>query len=115
MSFESQIQKWVSIDNQLKILNDKVKELRDNKNEVTEQINKYVERNNLKSSIIQISDGKIKFSSTKVSESLTFKYIEKSLGEVIHNEEQVQKIVNYLKQNREFKNVNEIKRFSSNN
>ena len=31
MSFEQQIQQWVAIDNQMKILNDKLKELRDKK------------------------------------------------------------------------------------
>ena len=31
MSFEKQIQQWVAIDNQMKILNDNIKELRDKK------------------------------------------------------------------------------------
>ena len=38
MSFEQQIQQWVSLDNQLKLLNDKTKNLRDNKNKLTESI-----------------------------------------------------------------------------
>ena len=41
MSFEGQIQQWVSIDNQLKGLNEKVKELRDKKNVLSENITKY--------------------------------------------------------------------------
>jgi len=38
MSFEQQIQQWVTIDNQMKILNDKMKDLRDKKNTISEQI-----------------------------------------------------------------------------
>ena len=32
MSFENQIQQWVQVDNQMKTLNEKLKELRDIKN-----------------------------------------------------------------------------------
>ena len=36
MSFEGQIQQWVSLDNQLKQLNEKVKDLRDKRNNLEE-------------------------------------------------------------------------------
>jgi hypothetical protein len=114
MSFEQQIQQWVTIDNQMKLLNDKMKELREKKNNLSENITKYAETNNLKNTNIQISDGKLKFISTKVANPLTFKYIEKSLGEVIKNENQVKQIVDYLKNNRDIKVTQEIKRFSNN-
>ena len=55
LNFEKQVQDWVSIDNQLKILNDKVKELRDKRNNLTTNLSKYAENNNLANSIIQIS------------------------------------------------------------
>lgn len=38
MSFEQQIQQWVTIDNQMKIVADKMKELRDKKNEIIDII-----------------------------------------------------------------------------
>ena len=37
MSFEQNIQQWVSIDNQMKTLNDKMKELRGQKNNLKEK------------------------------------------------------------------------------
>ena len=114
MSFENQVQQWVSIDNQIRALNEKIHELRDNKNSIGENLTSYIETNNLKNATIQISDGKLKFTTTKVTAPLTFKYIEKSLGEVIKNEKQVQQIVDYLKQKRESKLVPEIKRISNN-
>jgi len=115
MSFEQNIQKWVSLDNKIKILNDNLNQLREQRAELSKSLYTYVERNNLNGANIQISDGKLKFVTSKVSNPLSFKYVEKSLGEIIHNEEQVKKIVNYLKEHREFKNVQELKRFSNTN
>jgi len=113
-SFEQQVQQWVSVDNQIRVLTEKIHELRDNKNNIGENLTSYISSNDLKNATIQISDGKLKFVTTKVTAPLTFKYVEKTLGEVIKNEKQVQQIVNYLKQKRETKLVPEIKRISNN-
>jgi len=114
MSFEQQIQHWVSIDNQLKLLNDKTKNLRDTKNKLTESIFNHVETQNLQSSTIEISDGKLKFANVKQQQPITFKYLETCLKEIIKNEEQVNKIINYIKDKREIKQSFEIKRLYKN-
>jgi hypothetical protein len=115
MSFEQNIQKWVSLDNKIKILNDNLNQLREQRAELSKSLYTYAERNNLNNANIQISDGKLKFVTNKVSNPLSFKYVEKTLGEIISSEEQVKKIVNYLKEHREFKTVQELKRFSNSN
>ena len=114
MSFEQHIQQWVSIDNQMKQLTDKIKELRDKKNTLNEAIFNHVDNSNLSNASIQISDGKIKFVKTKDTQVLTFKYLETCLHEIIKNEDQVNKIVDYVKNKREVKFVPEIKRFYNN-
>ena len=114
MSFESKIQQWVSLDNQLKQLNEKVKDLRDKRNDLEENITSYASENNLSNATVKISDGRLKFANTKVQEPLTFKYLERTLGEVIKNEVQVRLIMEHLKDKRSFKMVPEIKRFSIN-
>ena len=114
MSFEGQIQQWVSIDNQLKQLNDKTKDLREKRNVLEQNITTYATNNNLSNSTVQISDGRLKFTNTKIPEPLTFKYLEKTLGEVIKNESQVKLIMEHIKQKRNIKVVPEIKRFSNN-
>lgn len=114
MNFEEKIKQWVSLDNQAKIFNEKLREIREKKNSLGENITSYVEQNNLNNAVVQISDGKLKFIKTKVTSPLTFKYLEKSLGEVIKNENQVKQILDYLKTKREYKIVPEIKRFSEN-
>jgi predicted transcriptional regulator len=116
MSFEQNIQQWVSIDNQMKSLGDKMKELRDKKNELSQQINNHIETTfpDGTNASVKISDGHIKFLKVKDTQTLTFKYLETCLSEIIKNEEQVKKIVEYIKNKREVKYVPEIKRFYNN-
>jgi hypothetical protein len=52
----------------------------------------------------------IKIVQTKVPECLSFKYLDKHLKDLIVNEEQIQTIIQYLKDKREVKTVQEIKR-----
>jgi len=84
------------------------------RNTLEENITNYASDNNLSNSTIQISDGKLKFVNTRVQEPLTFKYLEKTLKEVIKNESQANLIIEHLKQKRSIKNIPEIKRFYSN-
>ena len=114
IGFESQIKQWVQLDNQIKELNDKTKELREKRNILEKNITTYADSNNLINNTIQLGDGKLKFSNTKVPEPITFKYLEKTLGEIIKNESQVHVIMDYIKQKRLIKIVPEIKRFSNN-
>ena len=114
MSFESKIQQWVSLDNQLKTLNQQVKELRDKRNTIEENITSYASTNNLSNANINISDGRLKITNTRVAEPITLKYLEKTLGDVIKNESQVKLIMEHIKQKRAIKIVPEIKRFSNN-
>ena len=114
MNFENQIQQWIQIDNQLKQLNDKTKELRDKRNSLEQNITNHAFSNNLSDSTVKISDGKLKFVTTKVQEPLTFRYLEKTLSEIIKNESQVKIMMEHIKQKRAIKIVPEIKRFYNN-
>ena len=75
MNFEESIQKWVTIDNQIKNYNIKMRELRENRNNISDYIHSYAEQHNLGNAVIQISDGKLKFQNTKISSPLTFKFL----------------------------------------
>ena len=113
MSFEGQIQQWVQIDNQLKQLNDRAKELRDKRNLLEQNITTHAFSNNLSNSTVKISDGRLKFVNTKVQEPLTFRYLEKTLSEIIKNESQVKLMMEHIREKRSVKIVPEIKRFSN--
>ena len=111
MSFEDKIKKWVHLDNQLKLVNDKVKEIKQEKDNVEELIIQYVDTNNLNNATAKISGGKLKFVETKQSSPLTLKYIKECLNECIENQQQVDLILNYIKDNREIKYSKDVKRF----
>lgn len=114
VGFENQIKQWVQVDNQIKEFNDRIRDLREKRNTLEKTITTYAASNNLSNSSIKIGEDKLKFSNTRIPEPLTFKYLEKTLGEIIKNESQVQVIMNYVKQKRDIKVVPEIKRYNNN-
>jgi hypothetical protein len=111
MSFEDKIKKWVHLDNQLKSIHDKVKEIKNEKDTIENQIIKYVDDNQLNNATAKITGGKLKFVETKVTSPLTIKYIKQCLSNCIENEDQVEFILNYIKEHREIKHSKDIKRF----
>ena len=104
MNLNERIQECKTLDLQLKLLNDKVLQLREKKHDLNAQIIQYIENNN-----IQPTNYKIKINKMHVASQLSFKYLEKKLGDIIKNPSQVEQIVTYLKQKREIKVVTEIK------
>jgi predicted transcriptional regulator len=110
-NLEKTIQTWVELDNEIKRINEKVKDLRSRKNDVEDKIMTHVENNDMNNTFINITDGKLKFCETKQTAPLTLGFLEKCLGEVIANQGQVKQIVDYIKSKREIKTVPEIKRF----
>ena len=114
MSFENKVQQWVQIDDELKKLNDRARHLREQRNNLESNLTNYAKSNNMINSTVNLKEDKIKFVDTKVLEPLTFKYLEKTLGEIIRDEDKVQLIMEHVKQKRSVKIVPEIKRFSIN-
>ncbi len=108
--FDKQIQQWIQIDDQVKSLNEKMKELRDKKHALNTNITKYAEQNNLFHSTLKINNDKLKFANTKSQSPITLTYLQKCLGEIIKNEVQSNQIFEYIKNNRESKIVSEIRR-----
>jgi predicted transcriptional regulator len=110
-NLDKTIQNWVELDNDLKKLNEKVKEIRTRKNDLEDKIMTYVEDNDMNNRVVNIADGKIKFCEVKQTSPLTLGFLEKCLSEVIANQSQVKQIVDYIKGKRETKIVPEIKRY----
>jgi hypothetical protein len=106
----SKIQRWVLLDSQLKIVNDKTKQLREMRSQLNSQISQYMLQNNMINTKIDISDGDLRICEKKDYSSITFGYIERCLDELISDKNQVEYIIKYLKDNREVNVSNEIKR-----
>ena len=105
---DEKIQKWVVLDNKLKLITQQIKQLRDLRQSLTDDI---VSCSELHGSFIPISDGKLKIVNNKIAPTITFTYLETCLKEIIRNENQVDKIIQYIKNKRVIKNNLEIKRF----
>jgi len=111
MSFEDSIKRWVLLDNQIKQINDKTKELKEQKNNIESNILSYIEKNNLNNATAKITGGSLKFVETKQTAPITLKFLHQCLSECIKNKEQVEYIVNYIKDKREIKYSKDIKRY----
>lgn len=103
MNLNQTLQKWISLDSKMKEMNEELKMIRNEKNNLEAILNKYAKDNEMENKVINVNDNKIKFAVTKTSEPITFKYLEKNLGNIIKNENQLEKTMEYLKENREIK------------
>lgn len=110
MSFETSIQSWVSLDNQIRTLSEKVRELRAERNDIGDNIIAYVETNELSNAVVQISDGKLRFNVTRQTSPLTLKHVEECLRKCINDQDKVSAIMKYIKDTREVKESSDIKR-----
>jgi hypothetical protein len=113
MSFEENIKKWVALDNQLKTIHERTKQLRDEKNTLEEGIMTYVETNKLTNATVNISDGKLRFVSAKQTAPLTLKHVEECLLKCIGSQNQVNHIMQIIKDSREVKYTADIKRYGN--
>jgi CxxC motif-containing protein len=109
-TLEKKIQKWVELDDEIKVANEEIKDIRTERSIINEEIVEIIQERNLLKATVNISDGKLRFVSTKQTAPLTLTYIEKCLKEIITNETQVETIMSYIKNKRETKTTTEIKR-----
>lgn len=113
--FASKVKRWVLLDSQLKIINEKTKMIRQEKNQLNEDICLYLKKTGNDHKKITIHDGCLKIHEKKDYSPLTFSFLEEHLGKIINDASQLQNIIEYLKQQREIKIANELKRTYKNN
>ena len=109
-TLELKIKRWVELDNKIKTTSEEVRDIRTEKAVINDEILEIIEEKQLTRATVNISDGKLKFVSSKTTAPLTLTYIEKCLSQLITNGKQVEQIMTYIKKNRETKTIMEIKR-----
>ena len=112
MNLESNVNKWLEIDNSIKQLTERVKTLRNEKSNIEENIMEYADRNNINNLSIKTHEGILKLTQSKNASQLTYKYLEKCLNEIISDEKQVENIINYIKNKREIVETKSIKKYA---
>jgi seryl-tRNA synthetase len=114
--FEDKIRSWVKLDDELREVQKQVRDLRERRNTIANSIHTYIDSNTqLKNASINISDGRLKIGQTHTPQTLTFKFLEECLNEIIPNKDSVTQIVNHVKSKRSIKTTPDIKRFYSEN
>ena len=109
MSIQDNIKNWVHIDNQCKLLNDKLKTLKETRTNYAERIFEDVKNRDLENLNINITDGALKVQNTNSFNPLTYKYLEECLTELF-SKDKANDIISYMKNKRTPKKNMEIKR-----
>jgi len=108
--FVDSIRNWVILDKQLKLVAEKSKELRSKKTAIGDRICEFMEDQNIADKPIKINgEGQIQLVEKKDYSPLTFSYIEERLAEIIDEEDQVEFIINYLRDHREINVYSDLK------
>jgi hypothetical protein len=116
MSFEESVRRWVKLDDELRGVQEHVRELRDTRNDIATALHQYVETHQqIRDATINISDGRLKFIQTQNTQSLTFKFLEECLTEIIPNKTTTEQIMTHIKNKRTVKTIPDIKRYYSDN
>ena len=105
--FIENVQKWVLVESQLKLVNEKTKTMRNMKSELSTQICEYTKKNSLTK--IGVTNGELRIYEKKEYPPLSYGYIETNLAKIIQDKSHVDYILKYLKENREITSSLDVK------
>ncbi len=109
-SLSDLVLKWTSTDNQIRQLNNQLRDLRSTRDTLTNNVCTYMKTAGIDKRKIEISDSTISYYEKTETASLSFGYLEKKLAEIIPEKDQVEYIIKYLKDGRESKRVPDLRR-----
>lgn len=110
--FIENVQKWSLIDARLKLINENTKKLRDMKSDLGKNITTYMKENNLEDKKIGLQGGELRLVEKKEYTPLTFSYLESCLDNIIADKEQVDFIMNCVREQREVNTVKELRHYA---
>ncbi len=109
-AFSDMIRKWTAADTQIRNLNNQLRDLRASRDSITTEVCNYMKTKGLDKRKIEISDSTLSYYEKTETSSLSYSYLEKRLGEIIPDKDQVEQIITYLKDKRETKKVPDLRR-----
>ena len=82
LTLEQRIQRWVQLDNNIKLMNDQVRALRESRNDVESSILKHVADHNLSHATVRLKDGTLRFAfNVKQPPAITLAFLSEALAE----------------------------------
>ena len=106
----NKIKRWVQLDTQLKVINERTKLMRDERGRLSGEICMELNSAGISKQKIMLPDGDLKVYEKKDYSPLTFGFLEQHLGIIMSDPQQVSYVIDYLKQKREIKCSNDLKR-----
>lgn len=104
-----QMNSLIQIQQELDSLNEKQKELRQQKNNLQDSIIQYMKENDMDHRSVKMGNHQMYIASRKQYSGITFHYLDKMLGNIIPDENQKSYVLKYLRENREIKDVPELR------
>ena len=108
--FENSMKKWLLLDTQVRIANQKLREMRNEHGNLTKSVCEYIREHKMENRKIETSDSKIEYYEKQSHSSLSYSFLEKYLADIIPDEKTIDYIIEYLKSKRETKKSWDIKR-----
>ena len=112
MNLEEKIKKYNALDLQIKNKANELKHLRDIKSSLTTNILADFEKLGIEEKSVFNNQIKIKAYQYKSASPLTFSYLQSCLEKIIPRANQVEQIINFIKSNRTFKVIHDIKKIN---
>ncbi len=108
IDFKEDVKLWLKLDDDIKTLNDAIKERKNKKNEITPKLLDFMEKHRIND--LNTNDGHLKFQKSLRSKPLSKKYLTDRLADFYKNITKSEKIVSFLYNNREKTEISNIKR-----
>tara|TARA_Y100000589_G_C27172121_1_gene637145 strand:- start:1888 stop:2277 length:390 start_codon:yes stop_codon:yes gene_type:complete len=109
-SFVDAVKKWVEYDNKIQSVNEKMKKIRQDREKLSSNITSYMKNNSMEQTVINIKDGQLKYQEYNTAQPLTYKFLKDCLSDFLGDNEKSSKIIDYIKNKREYKKTTNIKR-----
>ena len=108
IDFKEEVKLWLRLDDDIKKLNEAIKDRKNKKKEITPKLLDFMENHNIND--LNTADGNLKFQKSLRSKPLSKKYLLDRLSDFYKNMQKSEKIVNFIYNNREKTEISNIKR-----
>jgi hypothetical protein len=110
--FDTYVQKWVLVDNEIHSLQEKLKKWKEMKQTLSSKIKQIMEEKQWTGKVLDIPDGTLKLTTKREYSSLSFGYLEECLESFVPDPVNRDILLDYIRDHREVKETSELKRFT---
>ena len=103
------VQQYIQLDEELDAIHSEQKVLREKRTQVQTQIIEYMKEHDLEHRTLKTGKTQLSIVSRKQYSTISFSYLEKTLSKLISDNSQVLSILQYLRDNRDVKQITELR------